>query len=648
MITEMSKIEIVAPGKYREELIDFLQHEGVLHIELIPDSLKDEKETNFHGLTQSEEEKEYKGKLESLKHKLDEMVAILPLRQEKIDPEFIEDERSKFYFKSPEELEVIVDELNKKLHDLNRERTKLKAELTSLSMYEKSARAFIPLMMDLRDNEEKELIGVIIEKKHGLILRLLTNEVEKITNNTGKVLSATVDSKTDVAIIAFDKEYLAPVKKLLFDEGLPELAVPSELMDLSLSQALAFIMERNKTLPQEIKVVEAQIRSVLRNDGARILGIRALVNDLISQMEVREKFAESQFTFMMHGWIPTEELDPLRTKVRKYFGDRVVISRIKVSHRDYRKAPVKLQNIDFVKPFEICMSIYPQPRYGTIDPTKFISIFFPLFFGFILGDVAYGLCIFLLSYILKRKLGHIKAVSDVSKILNWMAIWTCFWGLIYLEFLGDLVERITHLHPLFNRMTDITMLISITVGIGVFMIFYGLILGYINAKREDHMKEGYARLNQLCGLICIFLLVAVAVFDLPSFLTYVFLAILLVNVVVLIILEGIIGPIELLSYVGNIFSFARIAAIGLSSVFIAFIANEIVGIVGDLLGGVVGGFLAGLIGLLFAIFFHVLNLVIGIFSPSIHSLRLHFVEFFTKFYQMGGIPYKPFKKFGGE
>jgi V/A-type H+-transporting ATPase subunit I len=143
-------------------------------------------------------------------------------------------------------------------------------------------------------------------------------------------------------------------------------------------------------------------------------------------------------------------------------------------------------------------------------------------------------------------------------------------------------------------------------------------------------------------------MIAITAFGLPSFLIYIFLAILLINVVALIILEGIIGPIEILSYIGNIFSFCRIAAIGLSSVFIAFIANEIVIIVGDLLGGVIGGFLAGVVGILFAIFFHVLNLIIGIFSPTIHALRLHFVEFFTKFYQMGGIPYKPFKKFGGE
>jgi V/A-type H+/Na+-transporting ATPase subunit I len=648
MITDMAKLEIVAPSKYREELVDYLQHSGVLHIETIPEELKDEKATSFKGVELNEEEKDHKNRLETIKHKLDEMVAILPLNKERISDEFVKEECTKYYMKKPDELENLINDLNVKLHELNRQKIELKAQQTSLSMYGKTAKAFIPLMMDIKSNEEKELIGVIIDKKHRLILRLLTNEIEKITNNTGKVLSASVDNNTDVAIIAFDKDYKSQVKKLLFDEGLPELAVPSELMNMSLSQSLAYIMERSKTLPQEIDLIEAQLRSVLRNDGAKILGIRALVNDFISKMEIQSKFAESQYTFMMHGWIPSENLPDIKNKAARIFGNQVVISKIKVSHKDFKKVPILFKNVDFVKPYEVIMNSYPTPKYGTIDATMFISVFFPVFFGFILGDVFYGLCIFGLSWLLKRKLGHIKEIVHVSTILNWMGAWTCFWGLIFLEFLGDFVERMTGWHPLFNRMTQITVLISVTVGIGVFMVFYGLILGYINAKRVDHLKEGYARLHQLSGLICIFLMIVVSGFGLPSFLTYIFLVILLTNVVMLILLEGIIGPIEILSYVGNIFSFARIGAIALSSVVIAFIANEIVVIVGDLLGGVLGGFIAGFIGITISIFFHTLNLVIGIFSPTIHSLRLHFVEFFMKFYQMGGTPYKPFKKFGGE
>jgi V/A-type H+-transporting ATPase subunit I len=92
------------------------------------------------------------------------------------------------------------------------------------------------------------------------------------------------------------------------------------------------------------------------------------------------------------------------------------------------------------------------------------------------------------------------------------------------------------------------------------------------------------------------------------------------------------GPIEFIGLIGNVLSYLRIAAIGLASVYLAKVANDTAGMVGNL---VVGILIAGLL--------HALNLVLGAFSPTIHSLRLHYVEFFRKFYEGGGRPYKPFR-----
>ena len=49
-----------------------------------------------------------------------------------------------------------------------------------------------------------------------------------------------------------------------------------------------------------------------------------------------------------------------------------------------------------------------------------------------------------------------------------------------------------------------------------------------------------------------------------------------------------------------------------------------------------------LVGVLFALLFHLVNFAIGIFAPTIHALRLHYVEFFGKFYSPGGQAYRPF------
>jgi V/A-type H+-transporting ATPase subunit I len=106
---------------------------------------------------------------------------------------------------------------------------------------------------------------------------------------------------------------------------------------------------------------------------------------------------------------------------------------------------------------------------------------------------------------------------------------------------------------------------------------------------------------------------------------------LLVAFPVLIVLEGLVAPIELLTSIGNILSYARIMALGVASVMLAVVANRMVGSVGSVA-----------VGIVFALLFHLVNFAIALFSPTIHALRLHYVEFFGKFYSPGGVRYEPF------
>jgi V/A-type H+-transporting ATPase subunit I len=105
---------------------------------------------------------------------------------------------------------------------------------------------------------------------------------------------------------------------------------------------------------------------------------------------------------------------------------------------------------------------------------------------------------------------------------------------------------------------------------------------------------------------------------------------LLIAFPVLIVLEGLVAMIELLTTLGNMLSYARIMALGVASVMLAVVANRMVGALGSVAVGVV-----------FALLFHLMNFALAMFGPTIHALRLHYVEFFGKFYSPGGVRYQP-------
>jgi V/A-type H+-transporting ATPase subunit I len=80
----------------------------------------------------------------------------------------------------------------------------------------------------------------------------------------------------------------------------------------------------------------------------------------------------------------------------------------------------------------------------------------------------------------------------------------------------------------------------------------------------------------------------------------------------------------------SMLSYARIMALGTASVMMAVVANRLAGSFGSVV-----------VGALFALLFHLVNFALGVFAPTIHGLRLHYVEFFGKFYSPGGVQYRP-------
>jgi V/A-type H+-transporting ATPase subunit I len=272
----------------------------------------------------------------------------------------------------------------------------------------------------------------------------------------------------------------------------------------------------------------------------------------------------------------------------------------------------------------------PLPRYGTIDPTPYVAVFFPMFFGLMLGDVGYGAAVGLLALVLHRRSRPGTTLRAVAEVAGPCALFAIVFGVLFGEYFGDLGRRWLGLRPLwFDRHEAIVPFLILTLALGVVHVVLGLLLGVLAGAREDPRRAIGRGLSAVMVLLIVVALLG-ALEVLPRAVLTPAVVALLVAFPVLIFLEGIVAAVELLGALGHVLSYARIMALGTASVMLAIVANRLAGAIGS-----------ALVGILFALLFHLVNFALGLFSPTIHALRLHYVEFFGPFYSPGGTRYQP-------
>ena len=290
-----------------------------------------------------------------------------------------------------------------------------------------------------------------------------------------------------------------------------------------------------------------------------------------------------------------------------------------------------MRNGPLLGAFEPLASFVAVPRYGTLDPTPLLGITLPAFIGLMVGDAGYGL---LLMGVLVLAHGRWPAAPAMRLLwpvgLASTAAMIAF-GILFGEWFGETGRHLGVVPVWFDRRESIPALLALATSIGVAQVGLGLALGVVNARRLGHRREAVGRGALLAGLASLLVLLLVAFGAAPVELATVAGAALALATVLLVLTLGIVGPIDLLGVVGNVLSYARLMAIGLAGVMLALVADRLAAVLPS-----------AILGLLVAAVIHGLNLVLGVFDASIQGLRLHYVEFFTKFVEPGGTRYAPF------
>lgn len=464
----------------------------------------------------------------------------------------------------------------------------------------------------------------------GIVARLRDGLAQAIGNEF--VLETAALSSGELAAVLLVPPTDAPrVERLLAQAGVHELPMPEGSGGKTLGQLGPTLTARRDALDRELEALERERLTLAAEVGPNLRAARAAAEDRLLGLAAREKAAATSRSFVLEGWIPVAGFPRLSQALATRFGARVVIE--SVAREDWQgdSAPVVLNNPRLFRPFETITRMVPLPAYGTIDPTPFVAVFFPMFFGLILGDVGYGLVLAMIALWLRHGGAPGSTRRAVAEVLGAGAAFAVAFGIAFGEFFGDLGARWFGMRPLLlDREHSLLSFLALAIAIGAVHIILGLALGVYNASR-GHPRQAVGKGASLVMVLLIIVVLLAALEVLPHGLMTPAVIGLLVLFPVLILAEGIIAPIEFLSTLSNILSYARIMALGTASVMMAVVANELAGSVGSVL-----------VGVLFALLFHLVNFALGIFAPTIHGLRLHYVEFFGKFHSPGGQAYRPF------
>ncbi|MEZ5316750.1 MAG: V-type ATPase 116kDa subunit family protein [Vicinamibacterales bacterium] len=464
--------------------------------------------------------------------------------------------------------------------------------------------------------------GGAVDDVRGSLEAALGGEVE---------LLARALSTGETAVLILASAAAAPrVSSLLAAARVDELPAPAGLGETNLLRALPAIRARLDAIAREERAVDADRAALARSEDDWLAGVRAWLRDRLAQLDARACAWAAEHLFIIEGWLPAARLGDLQARLAASLGPAVVVSPLGAEDWRDEHAPVTLRNPPLFRPFEVLTRMLPLPRYGTIDPTPFVALFFPALFGLMLGDVGYGLMLAALALVLRVRSTPDSALRSVSLVALACASSAVVFGVIFGEFFGSLGARVG-LHAFVDREQATIPFLGFAIALGGVHILLGLVLAGLGAWRRGHRREAVGR-GVTFAMLVLTVLLLLAVFEvLPRRLFTPLVVAVLVAFVVLVALEGLTAVIELLSTFGHILSYARIMAIGTASLMLAVVANQMVGALGSVL-----------VGAVFALLFHLVNFAIGVFSPTIHALRLHYVEFFGQFFSPGGMAYRPF------
>ena len=655
MLVPMAKVEMIGPKSRFFDVVSLLHEVGTLHIEDLSKKIS-AGEVPLDQMGVVENQLAEKERMEDLLIRLRSIIKALHLPTSTVD----EVARQKHYLELWQmdakdlagEVTGIIEQVEDKTSSLAQAQSSMEAEMSLLGRYEPILQKIQPLAKQIVTTGAFDSVALLVERRYKSALDELKKELDEITKSQCEIVSTDVDEDTTAVIVVFARKYADGVHKFLAMENVNQIRLPSEFQDMPFDVAYDQLKQRRANLPEQLEKVKAELADMSAQWYMKLSTVRDVLVDKIDEISAIPKFGQTEYAFVITGWLPADDVKGFRRTIIEKFGTDVIVNQLEVDEREYADTPIALKNPKFSEPYQKVVGYLGGglPQYGTVDPTSILAFTYPLIFGMIVGDIGYGAIMLAIILWMRFKYKDKPGVQLATSILGPAATAAILFGFFYGEFFGGLLWQwgVIKEIPLFgdfvlpyNREHNVYPLMAMAMGLGVIQILFGLILGVVNSVKGRHMKHAYVK-GGLAGLIVGVIILLISMALLSDAVKPVGQAIggivMLVAVLVVLWFGQIMGFIEILETVSHIASYIRIMAVGLSDAIFASAINELAA----------SDQIPIAVGIVVSVVMHSLHLVLAAFTPNIHAMRLNFLEFFGSFYEAGKEEYRPFHKTGGE
>ena len=445
---------------------------------------------------------------------------------------------------------------------------------------------------------------------------------------------------------------------------------PLELSDTfegAPSEIIKSLGKEIETVKMDIESQEEKLRQLHETYKQQLQPLLWRVRSSRLLADAMARYGRLRYTYLIIGWTPSTKIEALTQQLKGISKNILIETTPLVQRGSNHSVPVALQNTGMFGAFQGLVTTYARPRYEEIDPTILMTLTFPLLFGAMFGDVGHGLLLIFFGWLLSgKRVNMLKGMASLGPIILACGVVASFFGFLY----GSLFGSEEFFHELFGfgalwiePLKEINQILAVAIGAGVVILSLGFLLNIFNAWRARDWGRLIFDHHGVAGLLLYWSLLGIGASALlPAFpVSSIFFVILTIIAAIMVmfsevfrhLLEGhrplvedgiftylIQAFVELfetfISSLSNSVSYVRVGAFavahgGLSSV-IFILANMAGG--GNGVLNMIMYWIVVILGNLFIVGFE--GLIVGI-----QTMRLEYYEFFSKFFEGGGMSYEP-------